>query len=173
MALKDKLVTLEDLAQLKNWVKGSVDMWQDITSSLTWSNATWYWNSNNEQVKSTDSGYNANGTAGIKVAKVSVSKGEKYKIYSWVKYMGTYASGTANGRCYPAFLADASDNIIATMAYEAVGSGTYAGPSSSVGWFGETKVTIPAGAKYLYIFDYAGHAEIGRTSGDIIVEKAQ
>ena len=77
MAVKDKLVTLEDLAQLKNWVKGSVDMWQDITSTLTWSNATWLPGGTTKQTQGVQ-------IATVKVAKIAVTKGDRFRFTSWL-----------------------------------------------------------------------------------------
>ena len=40
MAVKDKLVTLEDLKVVYEKIKGGVEMYTDITNTLTWSAAT-------------------------------------------------------------------------------------------------------------------------------------
>ena len=77
MALKDKPVDLEDLKALKDWIVGRIDMYEDITSTLTWSNATWVPTYN--KTKDTTSGK----ITGVKVAKISVTKGDKYRAYCW------------------------------------------------------------------------------------------
>lgn len=166
MATKDKLVDLEDLKALKDWIVGRMDMYEDITSTLTWSNATWI--PKYDGTKDTT----ATKIAGVKVAKISVTKGEKYKVYYWTN--GN--PGNDDPRTIPFALADVSDNIVSTKGeyprnlQNGTSDPAYAGTSAI--HFGESQTAIPAKAKYLYIFDFSGHSTIGSTAGDIIVEKA-
>lgn len=163
MAVKDKLVTLEDLAQLKNWVKGCVDMWQDITSSLTWSNASWLPRGGEKATEGVQ-------IATAKVAKISVAKGERYRINSWIttSIPLNNGGGTSYGSAAstPYVLVDASENII-EYNYTTVSSRSGLDPIYS-----ETIVTVPNSAKYMYLFDLGGTAKVGKSVGDIIVEKA-
>ena len=165
MAIKDKLVDLEDLKALKDWIVGRMDMYEDITSSLTWNNASWYMISSEEK-----SSANAAGYTGVKVAKLSVSAGEKYRVHSWFKT--AYASGTANAKALPFVLADSSDAVIgSSQGSDSVPIAMNGTETFSLG-FHESTITIPASCKYLYIFNHAGHADINKSINDIIVEKA-
>lgn len=162
MALKDKLVTLEDLAQLKNWVKGSVDMWQDITSTLTWSNATWLPGGTTKQTQGVQ-------IATVKVAKIAVTKGDRFRFTSWLTTAiplnngGSTSYGSASPTPY--VFTDASDNI---LAYNIIPISSHSGPDPM---FVETLATAPNSAKYMYIFDIGGTDKVAKTIGDIIVEK--
>lgn len=166
MAVKDKLVTLEDLKTAYDKLKEMLDMYEDITSSLTWNNATWVPTHN--KTKDTTSGK----LTGVKVAKISVTKGDKYRTYCWFNA----APGNDDPRTIPFALVDASDNIVSTTGeYPAAlenGTSSPAFIGTSALHFGESRAAIPAKAKFLYIFDFSGHSTIGSTSGDIIVEKA-
>lgn len=166
MAIKDKLVDLEDLKSLKDWIVGRMDMYEDITNTLTWSNATWVPTYN--KTKDTTSGK----LTGVKVAKISVTKGDKYRAYCWFNA----APGNDDPRTIPFALVDASDNIVSTTGeYPAAlenGTSSPAFIGTSALHFGESRAAIPAKAKFLYIFDFSGHSTIGSTAGDIIVEKA-
>lgn len=165
MAAKDKLVTLEDLKTAYDKLKEMLDMYEDVTSSLTWNNATWYMISTTEK-----SNANAAGYTGVKVAKLPVSAGEKYRVYSWFKT--SYASGTANAKALPFVLVDSSDAvIIASQGNDSVPIAINGTETFSLG-FHESTITIPASCKYLYIFNHAGHADIDKSANDIIVEKA-
>lgn len=164
MAVKDKLVTLEDLAQLKNWVKGSVDMWQDITSTLTWSNATWVPNITSG-APSKDS--TAATIAGVKVTKITVSKGERYRVNGWWNNIAAALNISPSCPTIPLALTNASDTLISIQGPVALEEN-----QTKSTHYGEATITIPASAKYLYIFDFGGHANISRTVGDSIVEKS-
>ena len=164
MAIKDKLVDLEDLKALKDWIVGRMDMYEDITNTLTWSNASWYMISSEEKSSANVAGYN-----GVKVARLSVSAGEKYRVYSWFKT--SYASGSANAKAFPFVLANSNDTIIgASQGNASVPIATNGTETFSLG-FHESTITIPASCKYLYIFNHAGHTDINKSVNDIIVEK--
>ena len=169
MAVKDKLVTLEDLKTAYDKLKEMMDMYEDITSSLTFNNASWvpgHGISGAGGEKSTV----AERIAGVKVAKINVTKGEKYKVYAWCD---TAYSENGHYTTFPLALADASDNVISAYAeYPEHPYTLRAERRVSDVHFGESRVTIPAKAKYLYVFDFSGHSAIGATAGDIIVEKA-
>lgn len=177
MALKDKPVDLEDLKALKDWIVGRIDMWDDITNSLTWNNASWVpYNNDSYGYKDT---FISAARAGVKVAKVPVSKGEIYRIFSWQKSDGYVFSnnGSAESRkTTAAALADANDNLISFSACDShdgeyIGAGNY--HRMGTAYYNEVKVVIPNSAKYMYVFDYAGHTGMNRTSGEVIVKKAQ
>lgn len=165
MAVKDKLVTLEDLKTAYDKLKEMLDMYEDITSSLTWSNATW--TPTYDRTKDTT----ASMIAGVKMTKISVSKGEKFKVYGWFNK----GNSSTDVKTIVFALADANDAIVsATGEYPEVlpTSNISSAKEISTIHFGESRIAVPAKAEYLYIFDYAGHSSIGATAGDIIVEKA-
>lgn len=177
MAVKDKLVTLEDLKTVYEKIKGGVEMYKDITSTLTWNNASWVpYNNNSYGYKDTTV---AAARAGVKVAKVPVSKGEIYRIFSWQKSDGYSFSnnGSAESRkTTAAVLADVNDNLISFSACDShdgeyIGAGNY--HRMGTAYYNEVNVVIPNSAKYMYVFDYAGHTGMNRTSGEVIVKKAE
>lgn len=165
MEVKNKPVTLEDLKELKEWMEGVAEVYKDITDTLTWNDATWYINNSSQKSTDRDTGY-----TGVKVAKLSVNAGEKFRVYSW--FRTNYANGTANALAMPFVLADSSDAVIGVSQGN---PGTINGTSGNgfVLGYHESTITIPASCKYLYIFNHAGHADFGKSVGDIIVEKAQ
>lgn len=159
MAVKDKLVTLEDLKTAYDKLKEMMDMYEDITSSLTWSDATWVCSNASSKI-------NVSGT-GIKVTKITVTKGESYKVNGWVRpnFMLTNTDTSATFSYQPRtfVLTDASDNIISALGFQET--------NTNPPFYCDLKAFIPAAAKYLYIFDHAGNSNIGKTAGDIIVKK--
>lgn len=177
MALKDKPVDLEDLKALKDWIVGRIDMWDDITNSLTWNNASWVPYSNSgEGYKNT---YETDALTGVKVAKLSVVGGQSFKVYSWQKSDG-YAYGSTGGGTgmqwtVPAILEDANGKLISFSARDSHdGPSLLAGDYHRMGtaYYNEVDVAIPNSAKYMYIFDYAGHRNMGRTSGEVVVKRS-
>lgn len=139
-------------------------MYKDITSTLTWNNATWIASNVNEKKTSTEA------IAGVKVAKVSVNGGDSFKIHSW--YKGEYQSDGYN-YAYPAVLVDSSDNIMDCKAGKDGVPIAMTGTNAPSLHFAVTEVTIPSSVKYMYIFNYAGHSKFGKPTGDIIVKKAE
>ena len=169
MAVKDKLVTLEDLKTAYDKLKEMLDMYEDITSSLTWSNATWVPTAGSTGTKG-DKSTTADQIAGVKVAKIPVTKGEKYRVFAW---LDTTYNSNGHYKTFPLALADSSDNVVSVI-------GDYPEHAYTVGTekrvsdvhFGETRIVAPGKAAYLYVFDFSGHSAIGATAGDIIVEKS-
>lgn len=152
-------------------------MYKDITSTLTWNNASWVpYNNNSYGYKDT---IVTEARAGVKVAKVPVSKGEIYRIFSWQKSDGYHFSRNGSDErreTTAAVLADASDNLISFSACDShdgakLGSGDY--HRMGTAYYHEVNVVIPNSAKYMYVFDYAGHTGMNRTSGEVIVKKAE
>lgn len=204
MALKDKLVTLEDLKTVYEKIKGGVEMYSDITNTLTWNDATWVPQIKNDvpykdsSVK--DPTHQGQGDLvvsaayeNVKVAKIQVSPGERYKVTGWHKnerYCSVYMLNESytqetysffNFYMLPLATADASDNLITTKLGD-LSRANYAPVSTSnaintmgtktTKWvFLETDIKISQNAKYLYVFDYSYY--FNGASGDIIVEKAQ
>lgn len=165
MATKDKLVDLEDLKALKDWIVGRIDMWNDITNTLTWSNATWVVFG---YEKTTDSV----AIQGVKVAKINVAAGEKYRITAWTSDYN-YSSGSANAYGIPVVFTNSSDNLL-----------SYNGPDACEDWttsrrrYSETEVRVPSSAKYMYVLDYGANDMFNASgglasaaSGEVIVEK--
>ena len=164
MAVKDKLVTLEDLKTAYDKLKEMMDMYEDITSSLTWSNATWVPNITSGTL-SKDS--TAATIAGVKVTKITVSKGERYRVNGWWNNIAAALNISPSCPTIPLALTNASDTLISIQ-----GPVTLEANQTKSTHYGEATITIPASAKYLYIFDFGGHANISRTVGDSIVEKS-
>ena len=162
MAVKDKLVTLEDLKTAYDKLKEMMDMYEDITSSLTWSNATWLPSGTTKQTQGVQ-------IATVKVAKISVTKGDRFRFNSWLTTAiplnngGSTSYGSASPTPY--VFNDASDNIIG---YNFLPVSSRSGPDPI---FTETLATAPNSAKYMYIFDIGGTDKVAKTIGDIIVEK--
>ena len=79
MAVKDKLVTLEDLKAAYDKLREEMGVWEDITDSLTWVSHTM---SSGEYISAYPSGRIANPYSSLayKTASISLSKGEKLKI---------------------------------------------------------------------------------------------
>ena len=163
MAIKDKLVDLEDLKALKDWIVERMDMYEDITSSLTWNNATWIVDNGDTKKTSTEA------ITGVKVAKVSVDVGDSFKVHSW--YKGEY-TGNGYNYAYPAVLVDSSDNIMDCKAGKDGVPIKMTGVNAPNLHFAVTEVTIPSSVRYMYIFNYAGHTSFGKPTGDIVVKKA-
>lgn len=169
MAIKDKLVTNEDLKAAYDDLMRKIHMYEDITESLTFAAAAWVpdiGNTGSAGEKSTV----AERIAGVKVAKVPVTKGDKYRLYGWFDL--TY-NQNGHYKTFPFAFADSSDDIIGVYADYPEHPYTL-GTEKRVSdiHYGESRVTAPATAAYLYIFDFSGHSAIGATAGDIIVEKA-
>ena len=204
MEVKNKPVTLEDLKELKEWMEGVAEVYKDITDTLTWNDATWVPQIKNDvpykdsSVK--DPTHQGQGDLvvsaayeNVKVAKIQVSPGERYKVTGWHKnerYCSVYMLNESytqetysffNFYMLPLATADASDNLITTKLGD-LSRANYAPVSTSnaintmgtktTKWvFLETDIKISQNAKYLYVFDYSYY--FNGASGDIIVEKAQ
>lgn len=162
MAVKDKLVTLEDLKTAYDKLKEMLDMYEDITSSLTWNNATWLPGGTTKQTQGVQ-------IATVKVAKIAVTKGDRFRFTSWLTSSiplnngGSTSYGSASPTPY--VFTDASDNIVG---YSIIPISSRSGPDPM---FVETLATAPNSAKYMYIFDIGGTDKVAKTIGDIIVEK--
>lgn len=191
MALKDRLVNLEDLKALKDWIEGRIDMWQDITDTLTWADATWVPQNNTANAHPTKNTEDRSGSAispegypllpcygNVKVAKIAVNPGEKYRITSWYTY-SNYASDTDGNRVSGSeyyvsqyATAKASDDLITAGTRHNLDVSYYSDTRNKLDWmFISTELTVSKNAKYLYVFDYSWYMD--KTTGDIIVEKAQ
>lgn len=174
MEVKNKPVTLEDLKELKEWMEGVAEVYKDITNTLTWNDATFlppHTELNYTEPISGDTYDNTAGATNVKHAKIDVSAGETYKIMAWVYERGyNYTTRRGDGwtntvtqAIIPWVLKNANGD---TIDYEPM---TTAGATDP--HYREYDVVIPASAKYMYVFDFAGRIE--RTAGEVIVKKAQ
>ena len=156
MALKDKLVDLEDLKALKDWIAGRIDMWDDITSSLTWSSALW--------VAPAGGDKNTTSIIGVKVARIAVNAGERYRCYGWCKFETSY---TACSHFLVIHATDANDNLLWCTEFNDNPNVYYQKVQ-----YKQFDVTVPSAVKYLYIFDYGACDDILKGAGQVIVKKA-
>ena len=157
MALADKMITVEDLKAVYDKYKTGLEVWQDVTG-LTWEKAPAI--SSDGTITYLSSGNYA------KMARVSVSQGQEYTIFSLGIDSGTGMSyGTASGTYYeyPAIvsklsnLATNSENIFykyKSDTNQCFSGYTYSGSyQSAVFFIYKTEIVIPSGYSYMFVFD--------------------
>ena len=181
MALKDKLVTLEDLQAVYNKIiqmVGEGEMWNDITGDLTWntgkavkrqqaiisSQPTYIWSW--EAVDSGDTGA-SNGRYAI----IEPEAGEKYRITGWAKK----SSSSDNYYCGLYAMLNSSGNLISFGGSEEFGYAdqrTIEKTACGGFYFISTELTIPEKCAKLMVLNWNKQMDSNYSLSDIIVEKA-